>query len=942
MRTVSSVTSPRFSFSAILPIALLVLSSCSLKDRQVSYGVSLQLSPSAQQRLSKSVASSGSRIAGGAGIAGVSGSLDGATFQCFALNVIGDGIASKSRFGCTNPDQFLGAMGGMAPLAGGKVDVMVPAGASRKVQLLGFQSTIGCPSFADLIAQIDASGGSKGPEGIGEVYLLGESVVDVFGDTIVNINAQFDPTKKYFAGCDGAGGGGQKELSFQLINDSPAIEAGVCAPLPVNAHVDSSYSDPIPGFVPTVTSQSAAGNVRFYFDESCSSQYDPTSGSVLLFDSGLRHHPLYVKADAAVLSFKVKPVVSDPAWTARESAITLVDRRIELSASPSPVPIVGDCRPIYLSQFQGNAASEFPTATDFLITIHHNTSSGQQYSQAKLYTDSAACWNTGDTGLPGSDGDHVRVFKVNFASTPALFVRLDRPEEISIGMSSISPTHQPSMVHLMYAPFHAYVSTNRVGLDGGNELISIGHGGDPSRILDVRVGGKAVSNLSIGSPIEFTAPAMPAGSYPIDLDYKLDDGSIFVMHVGMLEYLPFATGTGTTGNPFPIHTAAELARIGDFGYHEYALADHIDVSSLPKKAGDFLIDQFNGKLRGNLNGISYHLLYLNAPLIRNCNLGSSIESLTVKEINLSVTQSIYAGAICGELDGRLADITISPATGGKITSSVANHRLGGAVGRLLANGFVDLVQSTVPVQGQTGIAGYVGGIVGINEGGQVYHGFMHSGTISSALLGGNVVGGVVGVQASGTVQYSFSKASVSGAQIAGGLVGRIESGWIRESFTLGNVSNSGAGAAAGGLAGLIGGAATVQESYAKASISSPTAGGFAGVAQSGGSVANSYSVSSTVSGTTKGGFIAQNGGVTVSNITYYASGAISTDASSATVTTVPDDWSQYPGIYNSANWRRRTDFPAGATADSPVLRWACPQASGSDVFSVAAGQSCLP
>ena len=108
-------------------------------------------------------------------------------FNCLALNVKGPGIGPDPRVcGGQKPPAGMGRISNFAPLGGSTVEVKVPPGAARTVQLLGAMTGgLGCPTFESLVT-------FNGPSGI-TTYFLGEKTVDVFGDVSLTLRAQYNP-----------------------------------------------------------------------------------------------------------------------------------------------------------------------------------------------------------------------------------------------------------------------------------------------------------------------------------------------------------------------------------------------------------------------------------------------------------------------------------------------------------------------------------------------------------------------------------------------------------------------------------------------------------------------------------------------------------------------------------------------------------------------------
>ena len=140
-------------------------------------------------------------------------------FSCFALNVRGAGIAPDGPLCHNNP--AVGKLSGFAPFSGGSVEVRVPPGPARTIQLIGVMTGDGsCPSYDQL-----ASGNIQMAI---STFNLGEKTVDVFNDVSVTMRAQYNPTspQEVLQGCgngpNGGGPGGMPGLAQWLEADSLA------------------------------------------------------------------------------------------------------------------------------------------------------------------------------------------------------------------------------------------------------------------------------------------------------------------------------------------------------------------------------------------------------------------------------------------------------------------------------------------------------------------------------------------------------------------------------------------------------------------------------------------------------------------------------------------------------------------------------------------------
>jgi hypothetical protein len=132
---------------------------------------------------------------------------------------------------------------------------------------------------------------------------------------------------------------------------------------------------------------------------------------------------------------------------------------------------------------------------------------------------------------------------------------------------------------------------------------------------------------------------------------------------------------------------------------------------------------------------------------------------------------------------------------------------------------------------------FVGGLVGYLNGGSVT-----SSSVSGTVSGDDYVGGLVGYSSDGEISRSSSSADVEGEWLVGGLVGDNNSGSIFASFATGDVTAS--GFKVGGLVGLNGGTAKIEDSYALGNVTfqaySSEVGGLVGLQGDTASIVRSY------------------------------------------------------------------------------------------------------
>ena len=134
-------------------------------------------------------------------------------FRCFALNVTGPGIPPEPKMHCSGSGEYIGKLAGFFPInhdGNTVMEVAVPAGPDRRVQLLAFTSTSGrCGSVFS----------EEESEDTGAPFALGEARVDLFTDTAVEIVASYDPAtaQPAFQNCEDGGEGGSGDEGFVPI-----------------------------------------------------------------------------------------------------------------------------------------------------------------------------------------------------------------------------------------------------------------------------------------------------------------------------------------------------------------------------------------------------------------------------------------------------------------------------------------------------------------------------------------------------------------------------------------------------------------------------------------------------------------------------------------------------------------------------------------------------
>ena len=148
-----------------------------------------------------------------------------------------------------------------------------------------------------------------------------------------------------------------------------------------------------------------------------------------------------------------------------------------------------------------------------------------------------------------------------------------------------------------------------------------------------------------------------------------------------------------------------------------------------------------------------------------------------------------------------------------------NWRVGGLAGR----NYQGTIRGSF-ASGDVSGSSWVGGLVGENYQGTIRDSFFQSSILDSffalgSVTGGGWVGGLAGRNYQGTIRGSFASGDVSGDSLyVGGLVGRNHEGTIQHSYALGDVSSDSLSLYVGGLVGW-NGSGTIENSYASGSVS---------------------------------------------------------------------------------------------------------------------------
>jgi outer membrane protein assembly factor BamB len=177
-------------------------------------------------------------------------------YQCFGINVTGPGIIPGPgipKDSCV-PSNMPGSgiYGGLVYTAtGGEIDVDVPPGPSRTIQVFGIQTDGYCPSIPEITSQ------PLGMHPFQYAYELGRSTVDVVDDTTVKISLSSNSSNAQRMFCDlsstsaftrqwtrqvGAAGATTTALGFAIDPNANVYMAGTTNTA-IDGNTQSGYQD---------------------------------------------------------------------------------------------------------------------------------------------------------------------------------------------------------------------------------------------------------------------------------------------------------------------------------------------------------------------------------------------------------------------------------------------------------------------------------------------------------------------------------------------------------------------------------------------------------------------------------------------------------------------------------------------------------------------------
>ena len=193
-------------------------------------------------------------------------------------------------------------------------------------------------------------------------------------------------------------------------------------------------------------------------------------------------------------------------------------------------------------------------------------------------------------------------------------------------------------------------------------------------------------------------------------------------------------GDGSEENPWYISSALQFSRIGQPAQGEdiefsnqdhYELISNINLSTL-YTADTFWtpIAQFYGSLSGEghtINNLKIESTDANVGLFGKLNSKAKVENVKFENVEITATGSSYVGVVAGINNGYIGKVYIS----GSVSSTSNTAFVGGVVG---ANDFQGVRPTLNMVAANVSFVanGFVGGLVGINNGGIIFNSYANT------------------------------------------------------------------------------------------------------------------------------------------------------------------------------------------------------------------------
>lgn len=365
----------------------------------------------------------------------------------------------------------------------------------------------------------------------------------------------------------------------------------------------------------------------------------------------------------------------------------------------------------------------------------------------------------------------------------------------------------------------------------------------------------------------------------------------------LLSASPYASGSGTTDDPYLICTTTQMDAVATTGIPaadwaaDFKLMTDLGAFTLSNPIGDGA-NNYSGTFDGNHYSITGMTITPDGG--SDDGFIGRANGATIKNLSLLSTSLTASGNGNGLIAGDITSTTIQDVTATGSLTTGGNSTMGCLVGNMTSSSTLQSADSTCTIT-HSGTGTDVGGLVGIVNGSTIsssqYSGTLTgtpsgsnaggivgqaiSSTLTSVTFSGSIslgaapdnIGGIAGVTQSSNISSATMSGTVAGDLDVGGIVGHVSSG----SNTISNCTVSGnttaGGNQAGGIVGSSGAASGITLNFSDCEVSgnvtgTQSTGGVVGLLAGTGASSTTITdieVSGTVTGTNDtGGFVGQN------------------------------------------------------------------------------------
>ena len=356
-----------------------------------------------------------------------------------------------------------------------------------------------------------------------------------------------------------------------------------------------------------------------------------------------------------------------------------------------------------------------------------------------------------------------------------------------VGRNASGCTIQNCVVANRYVTRTANATTNVNRITGNNAGTTANNYADSSMLVRYNnnillsvtnnqpVSGLAKNTRTLKSLAFYTATAnWSGGAWNFTTVWNIQEAVTFpwLRQIFMTPHPALGGGTGTSGDPYRIETAAHLAELATYVNARngcpgtagkfYKLMNHIDLNGYATGAGwnpigDYHTVDFTTAFCGNFDG--------NGKEVRNLTINRPMQS--------------YVGLFGTVNGGTVANLGVKDCnvTGGQLTGSLSAYNTSSTV-----------ITNSYATGNVTGTAMNTGGLVGGNDASLITNCYA---TCNVTGTNNNATGGLVGASNS-NITNSYATGNVSGAAQVGGLTGyNYTPAIIANCYATGNVTGTG-------------------------------------------------------------------------------------------------------------------------------------------------------